>query len=338
MQGEAQGAGASERRSPASSGSGRKPPAGRPGAPPPCAAPVGADGRPAPADAGAPSDPKRGPHGGVRDGAEGRKPEGAAPETQAPGANPPALLPSAGRLSGRLAALAETAKAYARSAQADNTQRAYAADWQKFASWLRRQGLAGDAARSGSGRPLPRVASRAPRRGAFRRDPRAAAVRHRLALPAARPAARHPRPPYRHRARRHPPPPRPPSPAESRDLRRRTSGHAGDAGDGSAGPARPGDPGDRLRRRPAPLGNRRPRLRARPDRRRLRLDRNLPRRRPPDHPRQDRLARGRDRPRLARPTPARSPCSKPGCGSAASAMVPSSGRSRARTAGFRGSG
>ena len=36
---------------------------------------------------------------------------------------------SAPRLSGRLAALAETAKAYARAAQADNTQRAYAADW-----------------------------------------------------------------------------------------------------------------------------------------------------------------------------------------------------------------
>jgi integrase len=45
------------------------------------------------------------------------------------------------RLSGRLATLAETAKAYARSAQADNTQRAYAADWRQFASWLRRQGL-----------------------------------------------------------------------------------------------------------------------------------------------------------------------------------------------------
>ena len=103
---------------------------------------AGADGSHAAADAGAPSDPKRDPHAGVRDGADGRKPEGAAPETQAPGANPPALLPSAGRLSGRLAALAETAKDYARSAQADNTQRAYAADWKMFASWLRRQGLA----------------------------------------------------------------------------------------------------------------------------------------------------------------------------------------------------
>jgi len=104
-------------------------------------APVGADGSAASADAGAPSDPKRGPHGGVRDGVEGRKPEGAALETHAPGAKPPALLLTAGRLSGRLAALAETAKAYARSAQSDNTQRAYAADWRQFASWLRRQGL-----------------------------------------------------------------------------------------------------------------------------------------------------------------------------------------------------
>ena len=95
-------------------------------------------GGPAPVGAGAPSDPKRSLHEGARDG---RKPEGAALETQAPGANPPALLPSAGRLSGRLAALAETAKDYARSAQADNTQRAYAADWRMFASWLRRQGL-----------------------------------------------------------------------------------------------------------------------------------------------------------------------------------------------------
>ena len=49
-------------------------------------------------------------------------------------------MPASG-LSGRLASLAETAKAYARSAQADNTRRAYAADWKMFASWLRRQGL-----------------------------------------------------------------------------------------------------------------------------------------------------------------------------------------------------
>jgi integrase len=101
-------------------------------------APVGADGSAAQAGAGKPSDPKRRLHEGARDG---RAWEGVALETEAPGADPPALLPSAGRLSGRLAALAETAKAYARSAQADNTQRAYAADWKMFASWLRRQGF-----------------------------------------------------------------------------------------------------------------------------------------------------------------------------------------------------
>lgn len=40
-----------------------------------------------------------------------------------------------------LAALAETAKNYARAARASNTQRAYDADWRHFSSWLRRQGL-----------------------------------------------------------------------------------------------------------------------------------------------------------------------------------------------------
>jgi integrase len=99
---------------------------------------VGAAGAPARVGAGAPPDLKHSLHEGARDG---REPAGAALETQAPGAKSPALLPAAGRLSGRLAALVETAKAYARSAQADNTQRAYAADWKMFASWLRRQGL-----------------------------------------------------------------------------------------------------------------------------------------------------------------------------------------------------
>ena len=102
-------------------------------------APVGADGGPAPADAGAPSDPKRDPHRGVRDGP--RKPEGAAPETHGSRAIPPALVRPAGRRSGRLAALADSAKAYARAAQSDNTRRAYEVDWKMFASWLRRQGL-----------------------------------------------------------------------------------------------------------------------------------------------------------------------------------------------------
>ena len=102
---------------------------------------VGAAGGSAPAGASAPSDPEENLHEGARDGAYGRNLEGAGPETEASEANPPALPRSAGRLSGRLAALAETAKDYARSAQADNTQRAYAADWRMFASWLRHQGL-----------------------------------------------------------------------------------------------------------------------------------------------------------------------------------------------------
>ena len=66
---------------------------------------------------------------------------GNAPQAPPGGAAAPALLLPASGLSGRLASLAETAKAYARSAQADNTRRAYAADWKMFASWLRRQGL-----------------------------------------------------------------------------------------------------------------------------------------------------------------------------------------------------
>jgi integrase len=119
----------------------RRDQAAGPSAPAP-PAPVGADGSPNPADGGGQSDPKRGRHRGVRHAVDGPKPGAAAPETQAPGATPPALLRSAGRLSGRLAALAETAKDYARAAQANNTQRAYAADWKMFASWLRRQGLA----------------------------------------------------------------------------------------------------------------------------------------------------------------------------------------------------
>ena len=112
--------------------------------------------------------------------------------------------------------MAETAKAYARSAQADNTRRAYAADWKMFASWLRRQGLPEtppDAEAVGL-----YLAAQVERGGEelVCRDARAAAVGHRLALPPARPATRHPGPAYRHRAGRHPPPARPPSPAEGR--------------------------------------------------------------------------------------------------------------------------
>ena len=85
---------------------------------------------------------KFGPQGSWKapeDASRGR-PDAAEASGETP--PPPALPLPASALSGRLAGLAETAKAYARSAQADNTRRAYAADWKMFASWLRRQGLA----------------------------------------------------------------------------------------------------------------------------------------------------------------------------------------------------
>ena len=278
-----------------------------------------------------PSGPWTAPEGAARDALEAAEASGEAPQ-------PPALpLPASG-LSGRLASLAETAKAYARSAQADNTRRAYAADWKMFASWLRRQGLSETPPDPGGGRALPRRASRARRRRAFGRHPRAAAVGHRLALPPARPAARHPRPAYRHRARRHPPPARPPSPAEGRHLRRRASGHAGDAGHGSEGPARPGHSGDRLRRRPAPIRDRRPGLRARIRPRTAQVgSKSFPK--APSSPSAARPAGARSRSAGARaPTPARSRCSRPGCGSGGSPAGPCSGPWRARTAGSDPSG
>ena len=183
---------------------------------------------------------------------DGRNPELAALEIDAPSANPPALLPSAGRLSGRLAALAETAKAYARSAQADNTQRAYAADWRQFASWLRRQGLAETP-------PDPEavglyLAAQVERRGAelsvatlerrlsgiawrYRQLGRSAWTSvtgiSRLCSPASA-AAR--------------PPPLQKAAIFANELLAMLATR-----DMDWGPARPGDPSDRLRRRPPPL-------------------------------------------------------------------------------------
>lgn len=58
-------------------------------------------------------------------------------ETPSP-AGPPELAKAA---PGGLAGLAETARAYARASQAENTRRAYEADWRHFSSWLRRRGL-----------------------------------------------------------------------------------------------------------------------------------------------------------------------------------------------------
>ncbi|VTZ51216.1 Integrase [Methylocella tundrae] len=46
------------------------------------------------------------------------------------------------RLPAGLEKLAETAKDYARGAKADNTNRAYAADWRHFSAWARRRGFA----------------------------------------------------------------------------------------------------------------------------------------------------------------------------------------------------
>jgi integrase len=83
-------------------------------------------------DRGARGLPTDDPRSGL-DGAE-------APDDAPSNLHPSPALP-VGRRSGRLAALTETAKAYARAAQADNTERAYATDWKLFASWLRRQGL-----------------------------------------------------------------------------------------------------------------------------------------------------------------------------------------------------
>ena len=67
--------------------------------------------------------------------------DGGESPRDAPSNLPPSPALPVGRRSGQLAALAETAKAYARAAQADNTERAYTTDWKLFASWLRRQGL-----------------------------------------------------------------------------------------------------------------------------------------------------------------------------------------------------
>jgi integrase len=53
-------------------------------------------------------------------------------------AGPPALAQTA---PDGLEGLAETARAYARASQAENTRRAYSSDWRHFSSWLRRRGL-----------------------------------------------------------------------------------------------------------------------------------------------------------------------------------------------------
>ena len=109
-------------------------------------------------------------------------------------------LPSPGGApNGRLAALAATAKNYARAARAANTQRAYDSDWRQFSSWLRRQGFAHcppDPQTVG----LYLAACAEGRNGSDDADERrhagATAVRDLLALSAAWRATRHAGPPY----------------------------------------------------------------------------------------------------------------------------------------------
>ena len=242
---------------------------------------------------------KFGPEGasdGSRRTLRRRRARGAPPRRRQRRA--PALPPPASGLSGRLAGLAETAKAYARSAQADNTRRAYAADWKMFASWLRRQGLsetppdpeavglylAAQVERGGAElsvatleRRLSGIAWRYRQLG----QPLDIRDRH-IATVLAGIRRRHGRPPLQKAAVF----------ADEllamlatldmdlRGLRDRAILAIGFAGG---------------LRRSEIVG-----LDCGPgsDRRRLRLGRNLPRGRPAHHPRQDRLARGRDRPGL----------------------------------------
>ena len=149
-------------------------------------------------------------------------------------------LPCPGRPAGSAAgwpSLAETAKAYARSAQADNTRRAYAADWKMFASWLRRQGLSETP-------PDPEavglyLAAQVERGGAelsvatLERRLSGIAWRYRQLGQPLDIRDRHIATVLAGIRRRH----GSPSPAEGRHLRRRASGHAGDVGHGLAWPA-----------------------------------------------------------------------------------------------------
>ena len=249
----------------------------------------------------------------------------------------PRRSPSAG--APHLAALSEKARDYARNARSENTRRAYDADWRQFAAWLRRQGLD----------PLPPdpqtvglylaacMEELARPRAAERRLAGAPALRHLLALPPARRAARHRRPAYFHGARRHPPRPWPPAGPEGGDLRRRAAGDAGDARHGSARPARPRHSGASaspaacaaprssasiaapIRPRTGPAGSR---FFARPTTTAAAA-----------HPqRQDRLARGRNRPRLASRHLPRRPARDLDAARPDQPRARCFGRSRARTA------
>ena len=203
--------------------------------------------------------------------------------------------------------LADRARDYVAAASSANTRRAYAADWKHFAAWCRRQNLSSRCRpiRRSSGStspPAPPATAERRRKAEHRLDHRAAPV---VARPGtARSAACRSTARTAHIATvhgRHPQQTCRPAAAEGGDPAGRADRHAGDARPRHAArPARPRHAAARLCRRPAPLRNRRPRPRPRPDRRRPRLDRDLRQGPARDPARQDRLARGRDRPRLVR--------------------------------------
>ena len=184
-----------------------------------------------------------------------------------------------------------------------NTRKAYGSDWRHFSGWARRHGLpalppdpqvlglyvAACASGAITGKPdsvatLERRISALRWNFAQRGETFDRADRH-VATVLAGVRRTQGRPPEQKEAD----PARGPQ-GDDRDARSRRS----------ARPARPRDPAARLRRRAAALGNRRARLRRPADPGRNRLDRD-PRRGHPGHAaRQDRLARGRNRPRLPR--------------------------------------
>ena len=225
--------------------------------------------------------------------------------------------------------------------------------------WLRRQGpdqLPPDPEAVGL---YLAVARRARRRASSRSPPSSGGCRALLELRAARPAAR-PRtaisPPCspasgapmaarRHRRRRS-------CPRTSSPCSRRWT-------IGSARPARPGDPADRLRRRPAPLGNRRPRLRpgrpttapagSKSSRRRplltlrgktgwreVEIGRGSVRRDLPGRRARDLAALGADRPRAAVPRASRARTAASAPSGSPTSMSPGWSRHAALAAGLRG--
>ena len=179
-----------------------------------------------------------------------------------PPALPPGERPGGGSLPAKLEPLVETARAYARAATSKNTNRAYAADWRDYLRWRARQGL--------DLKPLAdpecvglycaaMASGAAQAAGPDRRHDRAPALGARLEFRPEGPALRPQGPPCRDRARRRPAHPWPAARPEGGAPAGACPGDARPpASVELTKPARPGDPPPRLRRRPAPIGNRRP--------------------------------------------------------------------------------